>query len=270
MAKSALRVLEIMDFVSTCSGGATHGEIAGALDIPKSSATMLLRDLCSGGWLELDRGGSRYTVGSQVLALAHAHLRGIDLTTVAAHWVEQVFSQLGEFTALAIPRDTEYVIVCARSLASPLAHSLQLGERGPLWDSATGKAILSGLGTSEREQLLNTLPMVASTPLTQTRIEAMRGELASVHRSGIAVARDSVILGITAFAVPVFDANARPIAALSVALPSARSGAALESRIATALREAGGQLSRRLGYRPALTASRVPSPAGRTLKDSRR
>ncbi|MBC7778961.1 MAG: hypothetical protein H7125_02550, partial [Proteobacteria bacterium] len=140
--------------------------------------------------------------------------------------------------------------------ASPLAHSLQLGERGPLWDSASGKAILAGLCPPERDQCLKTLPRLAATAATDTSLERMRNELARTARRGVAVARDSVILGVTAFAAAVFDANARPVAALSIALQSARVTSSLEKRVVDALLPAAAEISRRLGYRGPLDVAR--------------
>src|SRR5437868_6212507 len=80
MAKSALRVLEIMEFVATCkNGSATHTEISNALGIPKSSLTFLLRDLQRPGYLQLDQQTGRYSIGSQVMFLAHAYIKSLNI-----------------------------------------------------------------------------------------------------------------------------------------------------------------------------------------------
>ncbi len=63
MAKSAFRVLEILDLIAQRPSGATHTEISAALKIPKSSLTSLLRDLQLPGYLQLSEGSGKYMIG---------------------------------------------------------------------------------------------------------------------------------------------------------------------------------------------------------------
>ena len=55
MSKSALRVLEIMEYVASERDGCTHTAIAQGLQIPKSSLTALLQDLQSKGYCLQER-----------------------------------------------------------------------------------------------------------------------------------------------------------------------------------------------------------------------
>ena len=248
MAKSALRVLEIMEYVAREERGATHAQIARDLRIPKSSLTALLKDLQGGGYLALDGETARYSIGTQVLVLAQAYLRGLNIVKLGQPVVASLFKQLDEFTALGIQRDGEYILVCAESPASPLAHSLQIGERGPMYCSATGKAILAHLPEAEAMTILTRHPRTKRTPATKTELSQILSELDEVRRTGIGYAREETLLGITAIAAPIFNAAGRAIAALSVALPTARLDPDREAEIVRAVRRSARDLSANLGW----------------------
>ncbi len=250
MAKSALRVLEILQFVAAQNGSATHTAIARGLRIPKSSLTALLADLQAAGYVALDAATGRYALASQVLVLSQAYLRKLNIVRAGTPILEALFRRLEEFVALAVPKGDDYVIVAAEQPTGPLAHSLQIGERGPMHCSATGKAILAFLPEQEAEAWLIRMPRPPMTPLSRVAVPAILEELRHVRAGGVALAREEAILGITAIAAPVFNLAGRPVAALSAAGASARFTPKRETEVAEALRKAAAALSAELGWRP--------------------
>jgi DNA-binding IclR family transcriptional regulator len=248
MAKSALRVLEIMEFVASCkSGSATHTEISLALGIPKSSLTGLLRDLQRPGYLQLDRETGRFSIGSQVMFLAHAYIKNLNIVRVGSPFVHELFLELNEYTTMASPKGDSVVVVCSETLPSPLAHSLNIGEHLPMLTSALGRAILAFIDEDELEAYLKHHRPVAHTEFTKTSLSEIRRELEATRKTGISYVREEFRPGITGYAAPVFNINGRPIASIGVALPSARIGKAHEERIQTLLLERTTELSKRLG-----------------------
>jgi len=78
MAKSALRVLEIMEFIADQREGCKHAAISKRAGYPKSSLTALLQDLTSKGYLQRapDNGSYHWIT---VLWLANSYLRNLNL-----------------------------------------------------------------------------------------------------------------------------------------------------------------------------------------------
>jgi DNA-binding IclR family transcriptional regulator len=136
----------------------------------------------------------------------------------------------------------------------PLAHSLQIGERGPIYCSASGKAILSALPDAEAEAWVTRMPRPRITPRTRTAVAEIMQELRAARQAGYAVAREEAILGVTAIAAPVRNATGQPVGALSIAGPSARIGGAREAELGAAIREAAERMSAEFGWRPRETA----------------
>ncbi|MBI2728202.1 MAG: IclR family transcriptional regulator [Polaromonas sp.] len=250
MAKSAFRVLEILDLIAQRPSGATHTEISAALKIPKSSLTSLLRDLQLPGYLQLSEGSGKYMIGPQVLFLSNAYLKNLNIVRLAEPFVRRIFLAVNEFTSLVIPKEETGVIVCAESSPSPLAHALNIGERTPTLASAAGKAVLAFLEADEVDAFIAKNKPVAHTTNTLMRAADIRKDLAHVREAGLAYSREEYLLGITSIASPVFNSMGRPVASLAVALPTARLSAKVEAKITAALLKEGAALSKLLGVAP--------------------
>jgi len=247
MAKSAFRALAIMEFVAQRKTGATHSEIAAGLSIPKSSLTGLLRDLEQPRYLHFDEGTARYSIGSQVMFLANAYLRNLNVVREGAPIVHRIFVELNEFSAMTLPQGDDCVVVCAESATSPLAHSLSLGQRLPMLANAVGRVILAFLDDAEVDEYLATHRPVAHTPQTLVKLKDIRDELKKVRKAGVAIAHEEYLPGITGIAAPVFNIEGRPIASVAVALPTVRVTEKLERKITTVLLAQATALSRLLG-----------------------
>jgi DNA-binding IclR family transcriptional regulator len=248
MAKSALRVLQIMEYIAEQRDGCTHTQLAHGLNIPKSSLTALLNDLHSQGYLQRDPASGKFTIGVQVLSLANSYLRNLNLARLGAPVVGELYAAVRQFSVLAIPIGTEYVVICTESVPSLFTHTLQLGYRGPLFCSATGRAILAYLPEDRVNEILLASPLRALTPFTKTDPAAIKAEFPKIRRAGIAYGLEENIAGITGIAAPVFDRSGTPIAAVGVAAPSAQLNPEQLPAIEVAIKKAAGKLSEQLGF----------------------
>lgn len=248
MSKSAVRVLEIMEFVAARREGCSHTAIAQGLEIPKSSLTALLQDLQSTGYLQRNPESGVFTIGVQVLWLANSYLRNLNLVRLGQPVVAQLYARVQEFSLLAIPIGSQYVTICTESIPSIFAHSLQVGQRGPLFCSAVGKAMMAYMSPNQVDEILKDSPPVAVTPFTKTNITDIKKELQEVRRQGIGYSKEEGIPGVTGLAAPVFNATGSPVAALGVGVPSSQLIGRDMTPVEDALRESAQQLSAQLGW----------------------
>src|SRR5919206_3672179 len=177
MAKSALRVLQIMEYIAEQRDGCTHTQLAHGLNIPKSSLTALLNDLQSQGYLHRNPETGKFTIGIQVLWLANSYLRNLNLARMGTPIVGELYAAVHQFSVLSIPVGTEYVVICTESVPSLFTHTLQIGHRGPLFCSATGRAILAHLPEERVNEILLASPLRALTPYTKTDPAVIKAEL---------------------------------------------------------------------------------------------
>lgn len=246
MSKSALRVLEILEFIGGHSNGCNHTTIAQGLGIPKSSLTVLLQDLQSKGYLQRHPDTGFFTIGLQVLWLANSYLRNLNLVKLGQPIVAELFMQVNQFATLAIPSGNEYVIVCTESTPSVFGHTLYPGSRGLLRSSALGKAILAWSPRAYIDEAAAAPAEVGRS--VKGKAGALAAELQTVRESGIARSFGEAIAGVDGFAAPVFNAVNHPVAALGVGVPTAQLKAKLIARIETALTVAAHKLSMQLGW----------------------
>lgn len=190
------------------------------LNIPKSRLTVLLNDLQSQGYLQRNLETGKFTIGAQVLWLAKAYLRNLNLARLGAPIVGELYSAMREFSVLAIPSETEYVVIRTESVPALFTHSLQVGYRSPLYCSAVGRAILAFLPNDRVNEILLASKLQALTPFTKTDPAEIKAELPAIRRTGISYGREENIAGITGNAAPVFDHSGVPVAAVGVAAPS--------------------------------------------------
>lgn len=248
MSKSALRVLEIMEFIAGQPTGCSHTTVSQGLGIPKSSLTALLQDLQSKGYLQRHPDTGFFTIGVQVLWLANSYLRNLNLVKVGQPVVAELFTQTRQFSTLAIASGGEYVIVCTESTPSVFGHSLQVGSRGPLHTSALGKSMLAWLPAAQLETVLAQAAAAAGAKSTKGKAFDIASELADARKSGIAHSRGEAIAGVDGYAAPVFNGSGVPVAALGVGVPSGDVTARESTRIEAALKKAARHLSTQLGW----------------------
>lgn len=248
VVKSATRVIDIVEFVAGQRDGVSHKDIASALAIPKSSLTGLLSDLQERGYVALDRRTRLFTLGPRVLHLSSAFAHQFDLVRAGAGHVNTVVSAVNESGLLAIPEGNEILVVYHRSAAQSLGSTMEVGERAPMYATAVGRALLAHMDAQERDQILmGDLPRPI-TSKTIVDLDRIRDELDAISDGGPAYSRDEYIDGLTSVAYAVLNADDRPIAGISVAIPSIRYDDAMDRRCRDALKDAAERFSREMGW----------------------
>jgi DNA-binding IclR family transcriptional regulator len=107
--------------------------------------------------------------------------------------------------------------------------------------------LLAGLGAAEVRERLGTR-LESFTDQTVTTRSALEAELDVVRERGWASVREELEVGLNAVAAPVFDSDARVVAALSVSGPAYRLGEEDFEAIAKRTIAAADTISRRLGW----------------------
>src|SRR5690606_20336585 len=120
-----------------------------------------------------------------------------------------------------------------------------------------GKAMLAYMSEAEQQAVL-AAPLDQLTPGTITDPTLLLQELGRIRSRGYSIDSQEVVMGVYCVAVPILDANARPVGALSITGSSPKApGPALEPLVEM-LNQACGHVSRRLGFRgewPAINSS---------------
>lgn len=248
MVKSAHRVVQILEAVSSSTAGLKHSEIVDILNIPKGSLSLLLSDLVSQDYLSQDKDGRRYMLGPQVLVIAKRYLASLDVAQLGRPILKKMVIDSGESVEIALGRGNDILMICREDCSRPLQSVIQIGDRAPLYATAAGKAILAFFPDSEIEKYLSSVQLKSFTKRTITHPKALRKDLEAIRDGAVAYSREEWNEGIIAMGMPVFDADGRVHASLVIPIPTIRFNQKKEKRAELALREGAANLSHKLGF----------------------
>lgn len=246
--KSAQRVLQVIDAVTSSTSGLTFVQLCDSLSLPKSSAHGLLKTMVDNGYLVL--GSDRcYRLGIRVWEAGQAYARMFDLPTTAKTFLLAARDALNETVQLAVLDGHENVYVAKEDGDQRLTLVSHVGGRLPAYATALGKVLLAGLPDDELHRRLAGVRFQRFTSTTVTSSARLADELAAIRERGYAVDNAEHTPGVHCLAVPVRDHTGATVAAMSVSVPDVRGDQNSREKILEVLRHEAAGLSKQLGYR---------------------
>jgi IclR family acetate operon transcriptional repressor len=239
--KSALRTLDVIEYIVARRGGAQAVEIAAALSIPMSSASYLLRTLCERNYLVRD---DRIYLPGPGLDRLRLPATSLSLAERLQPLVRAVRNDLNETTSFMIRVGWMAETLLTEASDQSLRYAIAPGEQRPLHCLAAGKAILAELDDAELQQYFAATGREAFTLHTIVEETALRSQLLEARKRGFAQAREESVIGICSMAVAVKEEQ-KLVGTLSIAVPTVRFSNVLCERFQL--------LSRRLFLRPEQT-----------------
>jgi DNA-binding IclR family transcriptional regulator len=230
-------------------------ELARRLDLHKNNVFRVLATLEGLGYIEQCAEGGRYRLGPRCLELGELFKCGCNLLRRARPVLERLVESSRESAHLGLLRDFEVVHVEGQAADRLVLTGTRVGRRLPAHCTALGKVLL-GCGSAELREAYDrevvaggTLPKL--TPATFDDPSKFFEHLQGVAVRGFALDLEECEPGLCCAAAPIFDADARVVAAISVSGPSFRlSEERLLDEVVPLVVAAADRLSRELGFAP--------------------
>ena len=237
--KSAMRTLDIIEFVVAHPQGPIAQDISAALDIPVSSLSYLLSTLVERTYLIRD--GRRYRAGPGLERLS-VPASALSLADRVEPLVKVLRSDLDETASFMARTGWELEALVTEASGQHLRYAIDAGHRKPLHSLAAGKAILATLPEAELARYFAECPRPRFTALTVVDEAPLRAELETIRRDGIAEAHEEDTKGICGLACAAwFEGEA--VGAFAVAIPEVRFDKVMNQRARTALARAAASLA---------------------------
>jgi len=236
--KSAIRTLDIIEYIVAAGRPLVAQEISTALGIPVSSLSYLLSTLVERHYLQ--RQGRRYTPGPGLERL-QAREAGFTLADRVAPLVRTVRVQLDETTSFFVREGWEVEAIVTETSEQALRYAIDTGRRLPMHALASGKALLATLADDELERFFVEMKLERFTPSTITGEAKLRKQIGEIRKRGFATTDEELSLGINGIGRAV-TIGGEVVGALSVAIPKVRYDPALERRAADLLEKTAGLL----------------------------
>ena len=243
--KSAVRVLEIFEFLARLDRPASHGEIADALAIPKSSLSKLLKTLSGLGYLQAPgEQSSGFRIGERLKKLVETSDLNFDLAEIGGPSLKRIVEITGESAALNQLRNDVAEVVATASGQQRLSTTMRMGDVAPLYATSGGKAILAFMPQTWISDYCARIHFEAITAKTISSADVLLEQLKDIRRDGFAYSFDEFTPGITGIAQAIRASSGTPLASLNVTIPSARYTEDVRRQVQDAIATAVGALER--------------------------
>lgn len=223
-------------------------ELAGQLNLPKTTVHGILRTLRDVGFVEQDPESGKYQLGAALLHMGSSYLDGNELRTRALNWSDSLAARSRESVRIGTLHEGSVLIVHHVFRPDDSLQVLDVGTLLPVHATALGKALLAE--SPYTVSLLGELERF--TPATITDPEELRAQLDEIRERGWAAEIEELIEGEASYAAPIKDRRGVLVGAIGISGPVERllSGGEPSAELISYVREAARAVSRDLGAIP--------------------
>jgi IclR family acetate operon transcriptional repressor len=242
------KALDLLDLLAR-QGSMSLTQLCQELGQPKSSVFRYLVTLEEHGYVQRLQNGDTFSLGLKLIELGRSVTNQFTVHEVALPFMRGLIEDFGETVNLAILEGGRVVYIEILEGTHSIRMAARPGQRDFAHSTAIGKAILSYSPPSVAEEVVKRHGLPTRTPATLTTLEGLRAELVIIRERGYAIDNIENELGVRCVAVPIFNHQSKPIAAISVSGPADRIFGAKVELIGEALMTATRAISQQLGYR---------------------
>ncbi|WAC60765.1 IclR family transcriptional regulator [Brevundimonas sp. SL130] len=209
--------LRVLDVLAAQEGAQPLGVIALAADLSPSQAHRYLASLVAAGMARQEAASGHYDLGPAALRLGLGALTRIDAFHEANLAITEFARETGRTVQMASLGPTGPIVVRWAMGSPPVATSLMVGSALPLLRSATGHVFLAFRHDSHTRHLI-ARETAEDRGLEPVDVEGLRKR---VRADGYSAVSGSLIPGLRATAVPIFDLQEEAVMTATVLATSA-------------------------------------------------
>jgi len=243
------RALAMLEAVAQEPEGLSNAEISRKLQIPKSSASYILRTLEKQAYVNRDAETGKYRVGLKILSLSRGALSGIDVREVALPIMRHLVEKTNLTCHLAILDGPEAVYIEKVEPTGFIRMDTWVGRRMRVHATSVGKALVAHIPPERLEKILAESGMEKRTSKTITTLPRLLKDLEKVRAQGYAVDDEENNMGARCLGAPVFNQQGAIEASIGLSGTTNQVNAQTMPRILEALKDAARHVSMQLGYR---------------------
>ncbi|HHY95622.1 MAG TPA: IclR family transcriptional regulator [Firmicutes bacterium] len=248
--KSLDRGLRVLELLASRPEGLNLTELSALAGEKASTLHHVLSALRRRGFAAQDPKTRQYKLGVAALRIGRAAMVSIGFASVARGELFRLAHDLGETMTLAIREGSSVVYVDQVLAPRSIKMSVTVGDRAPLYCTASGKVFMAAMSDDEAEEFLRQARQ-KYTSRTVVDPQLLQEERVLVRQRGYALDLGEREEGLCCVAAPVFDHLGTVVAAISLSGPAERlDPQRLTGEIAPALVEAAARVSAHLGCRP--------------------
>ena len=242
--KSAVRVLDLLEFFSVSEDPMGVSELSRLMLIPKSSMQALLGTLVARGYLERVPGG--YQMSTQQKEQGWVGGALARLRKVADPVMADLVAKTGESVFLSVLAPNHEMKFIAKAISHNLVrYDAPLSNTRPAYRVSSGVCWLAALPEPDLESYLASVTFERSTSRTVGTVKALQALIEKTREQGWLEMYDTNVDGAFGVSALIRDESRQPVAALTLAGPTHRLPRGAKS-LHHLVEEAAGDLSERI------------------------
>jgi len=228
--------------------GLRLAEVAEQGSMPRSSAHCLLLTLERRGYLHRHEKSGRYMFGLKLFSLASYAINGLEVRELAAPHLAALMQQTGLTVHMAILEQHEPVLVSKVDAPGIFRLATWMGKRMDFHCTAVGKAIAAFLPEERLDELISVRGLPRHNENTIVSGRKLKLQLQQVRKCGHALDDEEEEIGLRCIGVPIFNHEARVVAAISVSGTTVQIHTDNLSMLAERVKATATAISSTLGY----------------------
>jgi DNA-binding IclR family transcriptional regulator len=265
------RALDILLCFSEEHPKLSLSQIAGQLNLPKSTIHRHLATLENKRFISRDNNTGRYSLGLRFVEMAALILQGTGFQLWTQPHLERLSVESGETVDLAVMDGNYVTYLQVIESSHRVKIAAAVGQRLPAYCTASGKAFLAFLPDDRVSEILSE-EMIRYTEKTCVSLPKLYEDLQITYERGFAISEQEFENDINAVAAPILDESGYPVAAIAVVGPSYRLSREQMNRLGNSIQVATNAIAREGGL-PILSAiipnTANPGQAGQNMKKGR-
>nr|WP_325252554.1 IclR family transcriptional regulator [Amylibacter sp.] len=249
IVKSAARVLDVLELLSSRTEPMRLNEIVSIMGIPKSSAYGLITTLVVRGYVSKDS-ADRYTL-IENFRQGFGWVGGFEgfLTSVSAPIVEKIRDKLDETVFVCVRTEQQNARLIAKAVSrQPIRYDASEQSSLPGYGTVMGRVLLAWQSPEKVDAYFARTELKAFNEKTPTSESEIRAALDKIRADGYGTIVDEYATGGAGIAAPIRNGAGEVVAVLDIATVTARYQLRKDDMLAAVL-EGAERISQRLGYR---------------------
>lgn len=215
-ANAVERALAILESLDSSRRGLNISELSRKLDIPKSSAHVIILTLERLGYVQKRKDSLNYSLGLRAYGLGLGMMKNLSISEVALPHMRVLVDEIRLPAHLAIPDGDQGVYIQKVDAPGLIKIDTYVGRRMDLHCTGVGKVLLAYGPEDLLERTLAKQTYIRHTRNTITSPRQLMREVAKIRNQGYAIDDEEEELAVRCVAVPVRHPTGQFAAALSV------------------------------------------------------
>lgn len=238
----------ILDALSEGGASMPLKNLAEAAGMHPGKVHRYLVSLTRTGLVEQDAATGHYAIGPLALKIGLVALRNIDVVRYASSELPALRDRINETAVLAVWGNLGPTVVGIAESGQAVTMNLRIGTVLPVMGTAIGQVFAAFLPESTVKEVIRRQRNRVAGVEEAAKLGDAAAVLEQIRARGLARIDGTLVPGVAALAVPIFDYGGSVAAVLASLGRDAEFDSAWDGSVAQALTELATDISRRLGH----------------------